>query len=102
MMWCAIIQGGQSCDKNQLLCTSIRTEPVSKSAVSFLKLNEISRRKCTYLEIVHSKLLYNSQFSVLFNLIDSPEQLDLYSNTEVAQGYVVNKSTHYTDCCTTI
>ena len=32
-------------DSNQLLRTSIRTEPVRKSAISFLKLNEISRGK---------------------------------------------------------
>ena len=46
-----LYQGGQSrdknqlfcTDKNQLFCTSNRTEPVSKSAISFLKLNEISR-----------------------------------------------------------
>ena len=38
-------QGGQSRDKNKLLCTSIWTEPVSKSDISFLKLNEISQGK---------------------------------------------------------
>ena len=38
-------RGAQSRGKNQLLCTSIRTELVSKSAISFLKLNEISRGK---------------------------------------------------------
>ena len=37
------LQGGQSCDKSQLhvLCISIWTEPVSKLAIGFLKLNEI-------------------------------------------------------------
>ena len=37
--------GGQSRDKNHLLCTCIRTEPVSKLAISFLKLNGILRVK---------------------------------------------------------
>ena len=60
------------------------------------------RVKCTYPGRVRSKLLYISQFCVLFNLIDSLEQLDLYFNTEVARGFLVNKSVHYTDCCTTI
>ena len=35
----------QSRDKNILLCTSIRTEPVSKSAISFLKMDKISWSK---------------------------------------------------------
>ena len=39
---CLYFQGGQSRDRNQLLLTSIRTEPVSKSAISFLTLIEIS------------------------------------------------------------
>ena len=58
--------------------------------------------KCTYPETVRSKLLYNSQFNELYNLIDSPEQLDLYFNTEVARVYLVNKRAHYTDCCITV
>ena len=58
--------------------------------------------KCTYPGTVCSKLLYNSQFNVLYYLIDYPEQLDLYFNTEVARGYLVNKTPHYTDCCTTV
>ena len=73
-----------------IFCTSVRTEPVSKSAISFLKLNV----KCTYPETVHSKLLYNSQFNVLYNLIDSPEKLDSHFITEVARGYLVNKIAH--------
>ena len=40
-----IFQGGQSRDKNELLCTSIRTEPVNKSAICFFKPNAISRGK---------------------------------------------------------
>ena len=61
--------------------------------------------KCTYPGTVRSKLLYNSQFSVLYNLIDSPEQLGLYFNTDDARGYLVNKNAHYNhdnDCCATV
>ena len=90
-------QGAQSSGKNQLLCTSIRTELVSKSAISFLNLNGILRVKVHKPRTVRSKLLYNSRFSVLYNLIASLEQLDLYFYTEVARGHLVNKSTHYTD-----
>ena len=37
------LKGGQSRDPNKLLCVNILTEPVSRSAVSFLTLNENSR-----------------------------------------------------------
>ena len=87
------LQGGQSRDNNQLLCTSIRIEPVSKSAISFLKLNEIPRGK------VNGTLETAIQVS---DLIEFHEQLDLSFITEVARGYLVNKRAHYTDCCTTV
>ena len=58
--------------------------------------------KCTYPGTVRSNLLYNCQFNVFYNLLDSSEQLDLYLNSEVARGYLVNKSMHYTDFCTTV
>ena len=58
------VQGRQSRDKNQLMCTSIRTEPVSKSAISFLKMNDIDRVKCTYPGTLHSK---SGLFALKFN-----------------------------------
>ena len=35
-------------------------------------------------------------------VIDSFQQLDLYFNIEVAPGYLLNKSTHSTNCCTAV
>ena len=65
------VQGGQSRDQNRFLCTSIQTEPFSKLAIFFLKLNDISWGK---VHMIHSKLLYNSQYNVRFCLLDNPEQ----------------------------
>ena len=58
--------------------------------------------KYIYPGMERSKLLYNSQFCVLNNSIDSPEQLGLYFNTDVVRGYLVKKSAYYTDCWTTV
>ena len=78
-------KGGQSRDKNQFLCTSIQwTETDSESAISFLKLIEISRGKV----YISRNLLYNCQINVLYNLLDSSGQLDLYCNVEVAGVYI--------------
>ena len=49
--------------------------------------------------MVGSKLLHNSQFNVLYDLIDSPEQFELHFNTEVARWHLLNYRANKTGCC---
>ena len=71
--------------KNQLLCTSIRTKPVSKSALVFLKLNEASRGKVHIPRNGTLKTVIIKPSSLIYNV----KQLDLYFNSEVARCYLL-------------
>ena len=52
------------------------------------------RVKCTYPGMVLSELLYICQFNAYCSLIDYPEQVDSYFNTEVTLDNLLNYITH--------